>query len=102
MSKQNRKHDLPFYFTKIGRWWNKTDEIDIMAVDYRKTQILLGECKYKHRPVDVKDLKHFLATKLAQDKSLYYYFFSKAGYTEQAVAYAAEQGINLVGLEDLV
>ncbi|WP_418598616.1 DUF234 domain-containing protein [Phascolarctobacterium succinatutens] len=32
----------------MGRWWNKTDEIDIMAVDYRQTQILLGECKYKH------------------------------------------------------
>ena len=102
LRKQNRKHDLPFYFTKIGRWWNKTDEIDIMAVDYRQTQILLGECKYKHRPVDVKDLKHFLAKKVAQDKSLYYYFFSKAGYTEQAVAYAAEQGIKLVGLDDLV
>ncbi|WP_419573332.1 DUF234 domain-containing protein [Phascolarctobacterium succinatutens] len=62
LRKQNRKHDLPFYFTKIGRWWNKTDEIDIMAVDYRQTQILLGECKYKHRSVDVKDLKHFLMT----------------------------------------
>ena len=24
-------HFLPFHFTKIGRWWNKTDEIDIMA-----------------------------------------------------------------------
>ncbi|WP_368495658.1 DUF234 domain-containing protein [Phascolarctobacterium succinatutens] len=54
---------MPFYFTKIGRWWNKTDEIDIMAVDYRQSQILLGECKYKHRPVDVKDLKHFLDKK---------------------------------------
>ena len=102
LRKQNRKHVLPFYFTKIGRWWNKTDEIDIMAVDYRQTQILLGECKYKHRPVDVKDLKHFLGKKVAQDKSLYYYFFSKAGYTEQAVAYAAEKGIKLVCLDELV
>ena len=93
---------MPFYFTKIGRWWNKTDEIDIMAVDYRQTQILLGKCKYKHRPVDVKDLKHFLGKKIAQDKSLYYYFFSKAGYTEQAVAYAAEHGIKLVSLDELV
>lgn len=93
---------MPFYFTKIGRWWNKTDEIDIMAVDYRQTQILLGECEYKHRPVDVKDLKHFLGKKVTQDKSLYYYFFSKAGYTEQAVAYAAEKGIKLVSLDELV
>lgn len=102
LRKQNRKHGLPFYFTKIGRWWNKTDEIDIMAVDYRQTQLLLGECKYKHRPVDVKDLKHFLGKKVAQDKRLYYYFFSKAGYTEQAVAYAAEKGIKLVSLDELV
>jgi len=47
-------------------------------------------------------LKHFLGKKVAQDKSLYYYFFSKAGYTEQAVAYAAEKGIKLVCLDELV
>lgn len=102
LRKQNRKNKLPFYFTKIGRWWNKTDEIDIMAVDYIKTQLLLGECKYKHSVVDVKDIKHFLAKKVAQEMSVYYYFFSKAGYTKQAEKYAEEQKVKLVSLKDLL
>lgn len=33
---KNRTNALPFRFTNIGRWWNKTDEIDIMAVDSEK------------------------------------------------------------------
>lgn len=33
LRRKNAKEQLPFHFTKIGRWWNKTDEIDIVAVD---------------------------------------------------------------------
>lgn len=102
LRKQNRKNDLPFYFTKLGRWWNKTDEIDIMATDYQQTQFILGECKYKRSVVDVKDIKHFLEKKVAQDKKIFYYFFSKSGYTNQAVVYAKEHDVRLVTLNELL
>lgn len=102
LRKQNRKKDLPFYFTKLGRWWNKTDEIDIMATDYQQTQFILGECKYKRSVVDVKDIKHFLEKKVAQDKKIFYYFFSKSGYTNQAVVYAKEHDVRLVTLSELL
>lgn len=102
LRKQNRKQLLPFYFTKIGRWWNKTDEIDIMAVDYQKQHVLLGECKYKESTVDVKDLKYFLAKQVGVDKERYYYFFSKNGYTQQACSYAEKQGVRLVKLIELL
>jgi AAA+ ATPase superfamily predicted ATPase len=48
---QNSKNELPFYFTKIGRWWEKSDEIDIVAADSKKKSVLLGECKYKNSAV---------------------------------------------------
>jgi len=32
----NRKQRLPFKFTKIGRWWHKGDEIDLVAVEEDK------------------------------------------------------------------
>lgn len=102
LRRQNRKQQLPFYFTKIGRWWNKTDEIDIMAVDYQKANLLLGECKYKHSSVDVKDLKHLQNKLTVPNKEVYYYFFSKSGYTKPAIDYAKENNIRLITLNDLL
>ena len=102
LRRQNRKRLLPFYFTKIGRWWNKTDEIDIMATDYQKTQLLLGECKYKHGLTDVKDLKHFQNKLALADKEVHYYFFSKSGYTKQAAEYAEQAAIKLLTMKDLL
>ncbi len=34
-------------FTRIGKWWHKDKEIDIVALDEGKKEILLAECKWK-------------------------------------------------------
>lgn len=34
-------------FTKIGRWWHKDREIDILALNERGREILFGECKWQ-------------------------------------------------------
>lgn len=39
----NKKED----FTKIGRWWYQDKEIDIVALNESKKEILFGECKWK-------------------------------------------------------
>ncbi|MBU4087005.1 MAG: ATP-binding protein [Nanoarchaeota archaeon] len=36
-----------FNFSKIGRWWHKDKEIDLVALDGEKEEILLGECKWQ-------------------------------------------------------
>ncbi|MCD6464109.1 ATP-binding protein [Candidatus Woesearchaeota archaeon] len=36
-----------FSYTKIGRWWFKDKEIDIVALNDEKKQILFGECKWQ-------------------------------------------------------
>lgn len=33
-------------FTAMGRWWHKDCEIDIVAIDEKKSTIYLGECKW--------------------------------------------------------
>src|SRR5659263_110482 len=43
----NRQNVLPFRFTKIGRWWNKNDELDVMATDRDKNNFLLGESNFR-------------------------------------------------------
>ena len=38
-----------FSYTKIGKWWHKDKEIDILAVDEGSKEVLFGECKWKSR-----------------------------------------------------
>ena len=43
----NKKQSPPFTFTKIGRWWHKDKEIDIVALNEKTKKILFCECKWK-------------------------------------------------------
>ena len=38
-----------FPFTKIGRWWHKDREIDIVALNEQTKEILFCECKWRNR-----------------------------------------------------
>ena len=43
----NKVGKLPFRFTKIGRWWKKNEEIDLVALNEREKKALLVEVKWK-------------------------------------------------------
>ena len=43
----NANGRLPFSATNIGRWWNKQDEIDIIAFNKKTKEMLFCECKWK-------------------------------------------------------
>ncbi|MFA4669703.1 ATP-binding protein [Pyrococcus kukulkanii] len=43
----NLMRELPFKFTRIGRWWHKGEEIDIVAINERERKALLVEVKWK-------------------------------------------------------
>ena len=45
--KLNRAGKLPFRFTKIGRWWHKSEEIDLVALNEREKKALFVEVKWK-------------------------------------------------------
>ena len=62
LRQKNRNEELPFYFSKIGRWWNNSEEIDIVGLNEDENSIIFGECKYYKdgKPMGVKvfyDLK---------------------------------------------
>ncbi len=42
----NRKNLLPFRFTKLGRWWRRGEEIDIVALDEGSKKALFVEVKW--------------------------------------------------------
>ena len=51
----------PFYFSKLGRYWDSKEEIDIAAIDPDGKNLILGECKYWQEPVGVSVLRELEA-----------------------------------------
>lgn len=100
---KNQKNELPFHFTKIGRWWNKTDEIDIFAKDAEGSHILVGECKYRNSPFPLAELVK-LQKKLPKEegKTVDYWIFSKSGFTEDTIEAAEKQKISMISLEEII
>ena len=103
LRRENRNGALPFRVTKIGRWWNKADELDIMAFDAKKENFLLGECKYKNAPFDLGDLKNMQGKFTAPNgANMYYALFSKSGFTEEVCKIAETHHASLLPAADIV
>jgi len=43
----NKRNLLPFRFLKIGKWWHKGEEIDLVALNKREKKALFVEVKWK-------------------------------------------------------
>lgn len=101
---ENRENVLPFHFTRIGRWWNKTDEVDIMAFDQNRENFLLGECKYKNSPFSMEDLRRLQGKFVPKDRNsrVFYWLFSRSGFSDEVVRSAEEQEIRIVTAEQVV
>ncbi len=52
----------PISFTKIGKWWHKDKEIDILALNEKTKEILFAECKWQEK-VNAKKICKELAEK---------------------------------------
>lgn len=103
LRKLNIQNRLPFHFIKIGRWWDKRNEIDIMATDKDKKNFIVGECKFKNSSFNSSDLNNII-TKFKpweKDAKVYYYMFSKNGFTDEVVKIAKERNFKLVTINDL-
>ena len=95
----------PFLPTRVGAWWGRDAEIDLMALG--EQGVLFGECKWTTRPVGTNildDLKR-KAYPLLQDggwRTVVYLLCSRAGFTAALEAQAREEGVLLVGPERLL
>ncbi len=104
LKRENSKLKLPFMFTQIGRWWDKTNEIDIVAMD-KTGNTISGECKYRTRKADIADLRKHLKKDISSvyksgKGKLYYYFFSFNGFEDEAMRYAEENDITTISSEN--
>jgi len=98
---------LDFLPERIGGWWGRDAEIDVLAISPTEGTALVGECKWSINPVginilaDLKQKAQILASDYGLQK-IQYILFSRSGYTPALAECAEAEGIRLFTVDALV
>lgn len=92
--------DSFFPFTAIGRWWDRAEEIDVVAVNQEMDAILFCEVKAGEKPVGVDILESLRkkAGKVRWGSAVrreQFCLFSRAGFTEALLKRARRDDVAL-------
>ena len=107
--RQARLGKLPFVPHSMGRWWGgnprtrKQEAIDILAFDSSRESAIFCECKFRTRVFATDEYQAFLdaAAIIRKPVNRWYYLFSKSGFTEAVQERAQQDGVVLIGMEEL-
>ncbi len=89
-----------FPFTAVGRWWDRNEEVDLVAINRELDSILFGEVKWTEKPVGI-DVYQALRQKTLKirwgtnDRRDFFCLFSKKGFTPRVIAQANKEGVTL-------
>lgn len=95
-----------FQYTRIGKWWHKDKEIDIVALNENTNEILFCECKWKNRKTDLSVIEELLEKSKFVDwnndiRKERFAVFSKSGFTKDVEIYAKQKNLFLFTLDEL-
>ena len=102
-----RAKELPFIPERVGSHWSPVAQIDIVAINWRQKNILLGEAKWSKDRVSrsvVRELVGKTPSVIPDDGegwTVHYALFARSGFTEAAVTEAQRYSALLVDLETL-
>jgi AAA+ ATPase superfamily predicted ATPase len=102
-----RQGSLSFTPQRIGGWWDRAAEINILAVSQVEKAALVGECKWSANPVgtnimDELKQKSQILMKEYGIKHIQYALFSRSGFTPALEEVAGREEVGLYGVEELV
>ncbi len=99
------KASMPY--ERVGQWWNrKGEEIDIVALNERKKEILFGEVKWTNRPVGWNAVEELMRKKeLVKwhngERREKFLVVSKSGFTKKCLERMDDEGIMHWEMEDV-
>ena len=106
--KQAAAGRLPFLPDAAGRHWSPDSEIDVVAINWRERQVLLGECKWGTDAVGrdvvrnlVEERSPRVLARLEGEWQTHYAFFARAGFTDAAREEATPVGATMADLAQL-
>lgn len=98
------KGESPFYFIRLGRWWEKSEEVDIIALD-DEDNLLIGECKWTSSPIGQKVFSKMIDLNpkiIPTANKTWFYLFSKSGFTKELLEVAEKRAdVHLIGLDEM-
>lgn len=98
---------LAFLPERVGGWWDRDAEIDVLAVSRSEKAALVGECKWSKNAVgtNVLDALKEKAQILMQKtdiKQVQYALFARAGFTPALETLANAEGVGLFTVDSMV
>jgi AAA+ ATPase superfamily predicted ATPase len=75
-------------WSRVGQWWSRTAEIDLLAFSESKDRVLIGEVKWSAKPVgtnvlDKLETRSHEINLSDRIKHTHYALFSRSGFTDQ-------------------
>lgn len=98
---------IPLNFEACGRWWDRNEEIDLIALNNKTNEIFFGEVKWSNKPVGIniyEDLKR-KSQRVEwgkQNRKEYFALFSKSGFTPEMKKTAKKETVYLFHKDKLV
>jgi len=93
------KGQLPFELQKLGSWWNKQTEIDIVGINNTTHDILFGECKWSQSPLGLDVLKNLYnkahqAPWHRQARREWFVLANRSGFQDSLIERARRPGVD--------
>lgn len=91
---------IPLNFEVYGRWWDRNEEIDLIALNSRTNEILFGEVKWSNKPIGT-NIYEGLKKKSQRvewgrkNRTEYFALFSKTGFTQDLKKTAKKEKVYL-------
>ena len=88
-----------FDFFKIGRWWHKENEIDVIALDEFNKNILFAEVKWSKKMVGTDIYRNLLGKSEIVDwpyQKAHYAILSRSGFTKGMISLAQKENLLLI------
>jgi AAA+ ATPase superfamily predicted ATPase len=96
---------LPFLPERVGSHWSRRAQVDVVGINWRTKDILLGECKWGISKVGQGVIRSLAGKtdELRPDEkwTVHYVFFSRGGFTSAARREAEKIAAELVPLEQI-
>lgn len=100
------KDGLSFRPERIGSYWDKETQIDIMGVNHHDQAMILGEAKWTNQKMGIEVLNHLeeKAKRLMKQNGYYYRLalFSRSGFTEKLAESAKKKNVLLATIKDIL
>ena len=103
VSRRNIEGSLRFRYRTMGRWWQDSDEIDVVALG-NNSDHLLGECKFWSTPVGASVLSDLekKERRFFPEGTGYLYLFSKSGFANDGALASGDTSASAAGRVRLV